>query len=265
MGTNHRAGRGRRASASTLFALCAAAAALTGCGSSKGFVSRTPDAQLAEARDSVARHKWNRAVSQLSALSGTTLGRPEFPEVKYRLGLAYAGLKDYPASEKELSVVVREYPASDFADDAQLAIAEGFAAQIRSSQLDQTVTWQALDKIREFFRRFPDSDLAPRGREILARVRTQLARKEYDNGRLYLRLGDGPAARTYFEGILRDYADTPLATAAQFGVGESYRKENRFDEAIAAYRAVLDANAEAELVRKSGERIRELESRKGRS
>jgi len=226
-------------------------------------VSRTPGEQLAEARDALTRRKWPRAVNLFSALAGTTLGRPEFPEVKYRLGLAHAGLKDYPASEKELSIVVREYPESEWADDALLAAADGFAAQIRSSQLDQTVTWEALDKVREFFRKFPESDLTPRARELLVRVRTHLATKDYDNGRLYLRLGDGPAARSYFESILRDYSDTPLVTAAQFGIGESYRKEKQPEAAIAAYRAVVDGSADDDLEKRSLERIRELEARKG--
>jgi outer membrane protein assembly factor BamD len=251
-------GGARRAACALLAALLAG-----GCGSHGGLRGTTTEEQLAAARADLQREKWSRAVESYTTLCAITEGTLRYPEAKFGLGRAYAGLRDYPAAERELNVVIREHPESEWADDALYAIAETYAEQMRPSQLDQTATWQAVEKVRDFLRRFPESELVPQARALLSRVRGHLAKKDYENGALYLKLGDGLAARTHFEAILRDYADTSWARPAQFGVGEALRKEERFDEAIAAYRAVVDAAPDDELGRKSRERIRALEARGG--
>lgn len=267
MGTDRaarRAGRESGLAPLALAALAALAAALgaSGCAShEKRFLALDTEGKLASARAQLERGKWSRAAREYQILAGVLEGTLRYPEVKYGLGRAYAGLKDYPAAEREFTVVLREYAASEWADDALFATAEIYAAQMRPSQLDQTATFQAIEKVREFLRRFPESDRVPEAQALLLEVRSRLARKEYENGRLYLRLGDGLAARTYFLSVVNEYHDTPWSAAAQFGIAESYEKEGRRDEAIAAYRAVVEGWSGNDLARESLDRIRALEAR----
>ena len=236
-----------------------------GCGWRNGFLELTTDQKLVSARADLEAGKWARAAEKFRILAGVYRGTPQFPEVQYGLGRAQAGLKDIPSAERDLGVVVREYPDSEWADDALLAIAEAYVAQIRPSQLDQTNTVQAIDRLHEFLRRFPEGPLVPRAQALLVQARSQLAKKEYENGRLYLRLGDGPAARAHFDTVLSEYADTPWLAAAQFGIGEAYEKEERPVEALAAYRAVVEGYPTDQLARASLERIKEIEARRGGS
>ncbi len=240
----------------------AMASVAPGCGWRSGFLELTTDQKLDSARADLEARKWGRAVEKFRILAGVYRGTAQFPEVQYGLGRAYAGLEDIPSAERELGVVVREYPESDWADDASLAIAEAYVGQIRASQLEQTTTYQAIDRLREFLRKFPGSALAPEAESLLVISRSQLAKKEYENGRLYLRLQDGPAARVHFETVLREYADTPWCAAAQFGMAEALCEEERADEALAAYRAVVERDSTGDLARSSLERIQAIEARR---
>jgi outer membrane protein assembly factor BamD len=241
----------------------ALAALASGCGWQGDFLTLTTDQKLASARADLAAREWRRASEKFRILAGVYRGTPQFPEVQYGLGRALAGMGDTPAAERELSVVVREYPDSEWADDASFAIAEVYVGQMRPSQLEQTSTYQAIDRLREFLRRFPQSPLEGDAQGLLVKARSQLAKKEVENGRLYLRLGDGPAARVHFETVLHEYADTPWRTEAQFGLARAFCEEFRLDEALAAYRAVVEIDSTGDFGRRSRERIKEIETKGG--
>lgn len=235
------------------------------CGGQADFVRLPRDEQLAEARRDLAEREWSRAAKRFQTLSGSLDGTPLFAEVKYGLGKAYAGLGDYPAAERELNTVIREYPESEFADDALFTLAEALWDQSKPSQLDQTVTNQTIDKLREFLNRYPESDRLDDARALMLKARSRLAQKEYDNGALYLRLGDTIAARAYFTSVLRDYADTEWAGAAQFGMAEADRKDGNLDGAADGYRAVVSTWPSSEAARRSEERLRQIASKKAGS
>jgi len=240
-------------------------AAAASCGGQSDFVRLSRDEQLAAARRDLADRDWSRAATRFQTLSGLLDGTPLFAEVKYGLGKAYTGLGDYPAAERELNTVIREYPDSEWADDALFTLAEALWDQSKPSQLDQTVTNQTIDKLREFMSRYPESGRMPDAQALLLKARGRLAQKEYDNGALYLRLGDTIAARTYFTTVLHEYADTEWAAGAQFGMAEADRKDGKLSEAAEGYRAVAGTWPSSELARRSEERLRELTAKKAGS
>jgi outer membrane protein assembly factor BamD len=255
--------RGRPARSWRLGASAAAALAflaLAGCGSQKEFLRMPVEAQLERAREDLAREDWGDAATKFQILAGSLDGTAHYPEVKLGLGRAYCKMKDYPAAERELNLVVRDYAESEWADDAAFTLAECEYDQIRPSQLDPTAAHRAVDELRGFLVRYPDSNRLADATRLLRDARDHLAKKDYENGRLYLRLGDPPAARKYFEGILADYGDTSWAAWAQFGLGEAAEKEGRRDEAILAYRAVVERWPAHELAARSRDRLARLES-----
>jgi outer membrane protein assembly factor BamD len=256
------ASRGLRAAlpAAGVLACCALVA---GCGWKGSFLELTTEQKLASAQADLADRKWSRAVEKFRILAGVYRGAPQFPEVQYGLGKAYAGLEDIPAAERELSVVVRDYPASPWADDALFTIAEAYGTQIRPSQLEQSGTLQAIEKLRDFLRRFPDSERVPEAQALLLKARGQLAKKEIENGRLYLKLGDGQAAGVHFETVLRDYPDTEWAAEARFGIARAFCKEGDTDQAKIAFQAVIQQDPNSDFARKSLEQIKRIDAMKG--
>ncbi|MFN0150214.1 MAG: outer membrane protein assembly factor BamD [bacterium] len=257
-----RSPRGSQAAAAAFVLLIAGTAS---CGGQADFVRLTRDEQLVAARRDLAEREWSRAATRFQTLSGLLDGTPLYAEVKYGLGKSYTGLGDYPAAERELNTVIREYPDSEWADDALFTLAEALWDQSKPSQLDQTVTNQTIEKLREFINRYPESDRMTDAQALLAKARGRLAQKEYDNGALYLRLGDTIAARAYFASVLQEYADTEWAAAAQFGMAEADRKDGKLDAAADGYRAVASTWPSSELARRSEERLRELETKKAGS
>ena len=246
-----------RAAAATLVAIVAVIA-VSGCGGQGDFLRLTPEEQLAEARRDLAERKWSRAAREFQSLAGTLDGTPYYPEVKYGLGRAYAGMGDYPAAERELSLVTREYPESDWADDALYELAAALWEQSKPAQLDQSTTNQTIDKLREFMNRFPESNRYSEAQALMLTARSRLAQKEYENGKLYLKLGDVMAPQTYFGSVLSEYGDTDWAAWAQLGMGDVHRKDGDFEAAIAAYQAVVSGWPEHPATREAEERLRKL-------
>lgn len=260
MGTRSFLGSGRPRAAFALAFTLAFLAVAAGCRWRGGFLELSTEQKVASAQADLAEGKWSRAAEKFRILAGVYRGTPQFAEVQYGLGKAYAGLEDIPAAERELNVVVQDFPGSEWADDALFTIAESYANQIRPAQLDQSGTYQAIEKLRDFLRRYPESNRASEAQALLLKARGQLAKKEIDNGDLYLRLGDGPAARVHFEIVLTDFQDTPWKCRALFGVGESYTKEDRWGEAVAVLQKVVQECPNDEHAPKSLERIQEIES-----
>ena len=237
--------------------------ALFGCGGQGDFVRLAPEDQLNQARRDLADRKWSRAAKEFQTLAGVLDGTSYYPEVKYGLGRAYAGDGDYPAAERELNIVIREYPESEWADDALYELAAALWDQSKPSQLDQSTTHQTIDKLREFLNRFPESNRYDEAQALLLAARSRLAQKEYENGRLYLKLGDILAPQTYFQSVLTEYGDTDWAAWAQLGMGEVECKDGNAEAAAAAYRAVVSGWPDHPAAREADDRLRMLSAKVG--
>lgn len=241
----------------------ASAIVLASCGGQGDFLRLTQEEQLAEARRDLADRKWSQAAKEFQTLAGTLDGTPYYPEVKYGLGRAYAGQGDYPAAERELNIVTREYPESEWADDALYELAAALWVQSKPAQLDQTTTDQTIEKLREFLNRFPESNRYDEAQALLLEARSRLAQKEYENGKLYLKLGDFIAPQTYFQSVLSEYGDTDWAAWAQLGMGDVKRKDGDLEAASAAYNAVISGWPEHPAAREAQDRLRTMNSKFG--
>jgi outer membrane protein assembly factor BamD (BamD/ComL family) len=65
-------------------------------------------------------------------------------------------------------------------------------------------------------------------------TRARLAKKAYDNGRIYAKLGYYTPARSYFQVVQREFPDTPWNAWALLGEAQSWAKQKYWEEANAA-------------------------------
>ena len=62
-------------------------------------------------------------------------------------------------------------------------------------------------------------------------IRNKLAKKEYEAGRLYLKLEEYQSAIIYFEGLLNEYYDTDFVDRAHIGIIFAYFLNNDIEKA----------------------------------
>ncbi len=114
------------------------------------------------------------------------------------------------------------YPADEDAAYAQYLIALSYYDQIVDVKRDQSLTFDALQELRETIERYPDSDYAASASLKFDLAFDHLAGKEMEVGRYYLKKGHYTAAINRFRVVVEDFQTTMHTAEALHRLVESY-------------------------------------------
>lgn len=199
---------------------------------------------------------------------------------------------DIDGAVESFQAVIDNYPQSDFAPLAELAIADAYfkdtsfdealayyrdfadlhpahakvpyatlqaarchVEQISSIERDQTSTREALAYLDKLLREHPYSDESKEGERILYSLRQRLARNVMETGDFYLRRDEYQAAAARFRSVLDEYPGLDLDAEALFKLGLCYEKMRRRDEALRLFHVVLENYANTDIAMLARERI----------
>jgi len=147
---------------------------------------------------------------------------------------AYREVGDYALAEAEYLRLRQDYPRSPLVADTEYKLGLVYLAQSRPAALDQATTLSAIDQFNRYLTRYPESAHAADARRYVAELRGRLAEKEFSSAELYMTLGNPAAARIYYEAVVADYSDTPVAPKALLGIVRSYLASGDIDGAMEA-------------------------------
>ncbi|MHA3914476.1 outer membrane protein assembly factor BamD [Halovulum sp. GXIMD14793] len=114
------------------------------------------------------------------------------------------------------------YPADEDAAYAQYLIALSYYDQIVDVKRDQSLTFEALQELRETIERYPDSDYAASASLKFDLAFDHLAGKEMEVGRYYLKKGHYAAAINRFRVVIEDFQTTMHTPEALHRLVEAY-------------------------------------------
>ncbi|MGD8395760.1 MAG: outer membrane protein assembly factor BamD [Candidatus Eiseniibacteriota bacterium] len=149
----------------------------------------------------------------------------------YYRGRSYYEQKDWILAAADFERVVRDFPESRFACDAQLWLAETYWRQSRKAPYDQAETRRAIQEYERFQRRCPEHEGIEEIPARLARARNRLAEKQYRAARLYEKLNQPESALIYLGLVVDEYPDTEWATPARQDRARLLIDLGRVDEA----------------------------------
>ena len=133
------------------------------------------------------------------------------------------------------------HPGSEDAPYAYYLIALSYFDQIMDVGRDQKITEDAKVALQDIIRRFPESEYAKDAKLKMDMVDDQLAGKEMEIGRWYLRRGQPLPAINRFRSVVQNYETTTHAEEALHRLVEGYLSIGLKGEALAAA-AVLGYN-----------------------
>jgi outer membrane protein assembly factor BamD len=133
------------------------------------------------------------------------------------------------------------HPASPDAAYAQYLIGESYYDQILDVTRDQERATKAIDALEEVVRKYPNSEYAMAAQKKIGMARDQLAGKEMDIGRFYLKKRDFIGAINRFKVVVTQYQTTRHVEEALERLCEAYVALGIMDEAQTAA-AVLGHN-----------------------
>ncbi|MEM9715487.1 MAG: outer membrane protein assembly factor BamD [Pseudomonadota bacterium] len=139
-----------------------------------------------------------------------------------RQAVAYHRAEEYDQSRAAAQRFIDFYPADPNAAQAQYLIALSFYDQMDRVSRDQGVTFQALQALRVTIERYPESEYTNSALLKFDLALDQLAGKEMDVGRFYLKRGHPGAAINRFRVVVEDFQTTSHTPEALHRLVESY-------------------------------------------
>lgn len=133
------------------------------------------------------------------------------------------------------------YPGSEDSAYALYIVGQSYFRQIPNIQRDQAVTEKARSALTELIQRYPDSEYVPDAQAKLLMANDQLAGKEMEVGRYYLKKRNYIAGINRFKTVAIHYQTTRHVEEALFRLTESYYALGVVNEAQTAA-AVLGHN-----------------------
>jgi outer membrane protein assembly factor BamD (BamD/ComL family) len=133
----------------------------------------------------------------------------------------------------EFERLVRDFPESRSACDAEFALAECYWHQSRKPQYDQRETEQAIVQLSRYLERCPEHEGAAEADELIDKALDRLAEKRYRAAKLYAKLKRPDAALLYCDLLVSEFGDSRWVCDARRLKAELLVNLTRFVEARA--------------------------------
>ncbi len=154
---------------------------------------------------------------------------------------AHHKAKEYPEARDAAQRFLDFYPGDEDAPYALYLMALSYYDQIDDVGRDQGITYQALLGMRDVIETYPDSEYARSAMLKFDLAFDQLAAKEMEVGRYYLKRGHYTSALNRFRAVVEDYQTTTYTAEALHRLVECYLALGLTDEAQTAA-AILGYN-----------------------
>jgi outer membrane protein assembly factor BamD len=238
--------------------------------------------------------------------AGCAKGPPEFEEVAPADELYEEGQKtlegrrllgfwhyvDYDEAIQTFQAIIDNYPYSEYAVLAELAIADAYfddekyeealsyyrdftdlhpqhekvpytiyrsalchERRVRSANRDQTATREALIFLDQLLAKYPYSEYADEGEVLWRELRTTLAKQVRDIGDFYLGRDEWESAAERYRSLLNEYPGLGLDAEALYKLGVCYEEMNRIEEAENIFQAIVQNYRESDVARDAADRI----------
>lgn len=204
-----------------------------GCGSGLPSIPDAPDQILAKGDAYFEKEKYLQAQALYQGFLKKHAGHDRGDYAQFMLGESYFSDGEYALAAVEYRILVTNYGYSDYVDDALLKEALCLFKQSPDSAKDQQKTYEALDKLNQFIKVFPNSPLIDDALEQIQQINRKLAHKELDNAKFYVRTKQYISAIIYLDKIIENYGTNEYWAEALYLKAEVlYQRGEDFDEAI---------------------------------
>ena len=117
-------------------------------------------------------------------------------------------LEKYDQASKEYDRYILVSQDSRGVEKAKFFICKCYFELSSSYKKDQEASYIAIDRMQYFIEQYPNSQFSSECNVMITELRSKLAKKDLESGKLYLRIEEFPSAIIYFKSVIRDYYDT---------------------------------------------------------
>ncbi len=191
---------------------------LAGCGKKDVHLEEDLSPRFEKARGYFDKGKYSRAKDEFDYIIMADPGSKIANESQYYMAESMFQIEEYDEASIAFDRYVRFSPDYSKIEKARYRICECAINLSNSYQREQSQTHRALEQIQMFIEDFPASDLMDDAEDAMLALRLKLAQKDYEVGRMYLKLEEYDSALIYFRSVLNHYYDTSFSDDARVGI-----------------------------------------------
>lgn len=221
----------------------------SGCHYDKILKSDDFDLKYEKAKEYYNEGDYARALPLLDQLLTVKIGTPDEKQIRYYMAYCYYGQGDFITASGLFRQVFSIFPLTPEAEECLYMSANSLYTASPRFELDQSISYKAIDAFQYFLDVYPKSSLADKANERVDILRAKLEEKLIASAELYYNTQNYLAAAVTYKNVLTLYPDTKDAEAINFKILSSYfnyagqsvtcRKEERYDMAINSYNDYL--------------------------
>ena len=221
----------------------------------KAIKSSDPAVRYAEAEKQYKAKRYKKALRLFELVAADYAGRPEGERIYFLQGDAYYQLGQYTLATYPFERLQKLYPRSDKALEAAFLEAKSLYMESPKYSVDQTYTYQALEKLQYFLDRYPNSEYTKEANELTLDLLTRLEKKDFEIAKQYDKIRDYQAAMKSLDNFLTNNPGSPfreealytrLHSAYEWAINSvESKKEERLNTAKEAYDNLLRAYPES--------------------
>lgn len=202
--------------------------------------------------------KFEKAITEFTFVTFNAPGNEFGDDAQFYLAESHFELKEYIIAVSEYERLMRIHPESPLVEKGEYKKALAFDILSPKSHHDQENTLKALRAYQEFIEDWPLSELKVKAEGRLDDLRFKLAKKMFDAGKQYQKLGECKASIIYMRQLLEQYYDSEFAPKARWRIAECEMKLKEWNAALSTILDILNRDDHQETVEKAREALKKV-------
>ncbi len=219
-----------------------------------------PDSHFEYAKKLFDKGKYYDALTEFTVLVLKYAGNPVIDDAQYFLAETQFKMKEYLVAAVEYQKLIDSYPESPYVTLAEFKVGLCYYKLSLRPELDQEYTYKAIRRFQQFIEEHPKHELRKEAQKLIDELHVKLGKKKLLAADIYRKMGRWSAAKIYYQIVLDEFFDTPLAADALYWKGESEFMLEEYEHALATLSAYVEKYPQHTYVQKAKARIAEIES-----
>jgi outer membrane protein assembly factor BamD len=204
---------------------------LLGCGSSEATKQLSAEERFGLGMKAFQDEDYLAAIEEFKVVSLQYQGSRVADSAQFYMGECRFRREEYILAAFEYDVLLRTMPSSIFVSRARFNRATCYYELSPKSILDQNYTRKAIDEYQAFLEYHPTDTLVSLAERRITDLNTKMAKKDFENGMIYMYMEYYKAATYYFDLVLDKYHDTQYAEPALLKKAEALTYRKKFADA----------------------------------
>ena len=216
-----------------------------------------------EAEELYKAKKYGRSIEKLEGILSTCAGSGYMEQAQFLLAESHFNLKQWIEARGEYGSFIVNFPGSPFAETAEYRKAVSSFNMDYKIDRDESNTTTAMKDFERYLANHPSTPLRDSVNYYYNLLVDRVAEKEFQTGRLYLRMEKPQAAVIYFKEFLETYPNAKRRQETLFLISDAYTDLDQFESArqyLAIAKEESSNNADVQKrVKKAEEKIAKAE------